>query len=527
MKKNLPVSGQENNYPENVHLVSTTDRKGTIVSANQDFIEICGFDETELVQKSHNIVRHPDMPPAAFDDLWKVVKQGKPWMGIVKNRCKNGDHYWVDAYVTPTFDGNEITGYQSVRITPDRTHVSRAEHLYKQLNEGSTTLRQRISQIFSVGLAAKIFIGYFLALIPALVFLLANPIDKKSLISSAIIAILGGVISSTLIARPWQQAARNSKSIFSNTVAQHVYTGRHDELGQLQLVIKAQQAKIDTIVWRIDEAAAKLDNVASRTSAVVEKTNKSIQQQQSEIEQVATAITQMSSTVHEVARNAAETAESTRQADEQVNLGKSVVNQTITSISRLAKQVGHASDVIAQLNEDSEKIGSVIDVIRGIAEQTNLLALNAAIEAARAGEQGRGFAVVADEVRTLANRTQSSTDDIQKMIQGLQHAAVQAADVMKQGQLISTKAVEQAKNTGDNLDILTKEVSNINDRSFQIATAAEQQSTVSEEVNRNMENISLITDQTINASEENERVTQHLLKQARGLRSMVKQFTEH
>lgn len=145
MKINLPVTGQEKSYSDHINIISTTTLKGAIESINEDFLVTSGFSEEELLGKSHNIVRHPDMPAAAFADLWQTVKSGKPWMGLVKNRCKNGDHYWVNAYVTPVFHGDQITGYQSVRVKPEREYVYRAEKVYKRLNVGKSITRRLVS----------------------------------------------------------------------------------------------------------------------------------------------------------------------------------------------------------------------------------------------------------------------------------------------------------------------------------------------------------------------------------------------
>jgi aerotaxis receptor len=528
MKKNFPVTGVENDYPASIHIVSTTDLKGSITSTNLDFVKISGFDCEDLMHKNHNVIRHPDVPPGAFDDLWKTIKQGKPWMGIVKNRCKNGDHYWVNAFVTPIFEKDNIVGYQSVRTKPSRKQIERAERLYNHVNHG-VPLWHKVKKPFQFGLMGKIFLGYVLALTPALLIAAAMDVPKiiMLLISAAIALSIGG-LAAKLIARPWQQVAREYRSIFSNPLSEQMYSGRHDELGQLQTVIEAQKGKLTTAIWRINEAAANLDEIASQTAEVAGQTNTSIQQQLGEIESVATAINEMSHTVQDVAQNAADTAAATEQADHDVMQGKSVVTETITGINQLAGEVENVSAAITKLASDSEQIGSVVHVIRGIAEQTNLLALNAAIEAARAGEQGRGFAVVADEVRTLASRTQASTDEIQQMIQQLQQGADGAVQAMEQGQAITRNSVEQANNANASLEEITQAVSRISDMSTQIATASEEQSSVTEEINRNINNINGVAEMTATASQETTDLTQELVKEAAALRAMVFQFgTDH
>jgi methyl-accepting chemotaxis protein len=233
----------------------------------------------------------------------------------------------------------------------------------------------------------------------------------------------------------------------------------------------------------------------------------------------------MASTVQDVAQNANHAANATEQAEQAVDSGKAVVERTITDINALAEEVEKVSQAINKLAEDSNQIGTVVDVIKGIAEQTNLLALNAAIEAARAGEQGRGFAVVADEVRTLASRTQESTDEIQNMIEHLQIAANDAVQVMGQGKQISERNLEQAAQTEQSLEVVFNAVGKIHDMSVQIAAAAEEQGVVSEEVSRNVNTINEVAKETTAASQETALASSKLAEQAQQLHAVVRQFS--
>jgi len=254
--------------------------------------------------------------------------------------------------------------------------------------------------------------------------------------------------------------------------------------------------KMNTLVSQVISSANQVVTSAELSGAASEDTRDGVNQQNQELELVATAMNEMSATVHEVANNAASTAEATRNADTEAKAGRTVVNQTIESINALSTEMQQASSVIKQLEEDSETIGSVLDVIRGIAEQTNLLALNAAIEAARAGEQGRGFAVVADEVRTLASRTQDSTQEIQTMIEKLQQGSRKAVKVMDEGTQQTEKTIAQAAEAGTTLESITTAVDHITSMNEQIASAAEEQSSVAEEINRNVVNVRDIAEQT-------------------------------
>jgi methyl-accepting chemotaxis protein len=233
---------------------------------------------------------------------------------------------------------------------------------------------------------------------------------------------------------------------------------------------------------------------------------------------------QMTTTVQEVARHAEEAASAALAADKDANNGRAIVKKTIDSINVLSGDIHNATSVIQKLQSESNEIGSVLDVIRGIAEQTNLLALNAAIEAARAGEQGRGFAVVADEVRTLASRTQQSTQDIQKMIEKLQSGADDAVKTMEHSLSQVSSSVEQANQTGNSLDTITTAVSTINQMNVHIASAAEQQRLVAEEINRNIENISQISEKSASAARETSSASEELQNWTLRLNNLIDHF---
>ncbi len=270
--------------------------------------------------------------------------------------------------------------------------------------------------------------------------------------------------------------------------------------------------------------SSQLAAAAEELSAITEQTNNGIMRQQGETEQVATAMNEMSATVNEVANNAASAASAARDADEQANNGSKVVTSTVDTIHMLASEVERTADVIQSLKEDSVSIGAVLDVIRDIAEQTNLLALNAAIEAARAGEQGRGFAVVADEVRTLASRTQQSTSEINDMIERLQSGANQAVSAMQVGRTKAEQSVEQAAKAGQALETITGVVDNIKTMNMQIASAAEQQSATAEEINRNIVNITEVAQETANGSMETATASDQLARLASDLQNQVGNF---
>ena len=282
--------------------------------------------------------------------------------------------------------------------------------------------------------------------------------------------------------------------------------------------------KIAKTIDEIRLTSDKLATASGQLSAITENTEQGLLQQQSDTSQVASAMEEMTATVQEVARNAVHASQAAASTDTVAKSGKLVVDEAVNAINSLASEVQSAADVIQELEKDSENIGQVLTVIQGIAEQTNLLALNAAIEAARAGEQGRGFAVVADEVRTLASRTQNSTHEIQKTVEGLQIRARNAVKVMEQGQIQAGNSVQQAASAGEVLDQINYKIHEINDMNNQIACAAEEQTAVAEEINRSINKIGEVSEQTSTRAGNTSQACIELQKLAVNLKTTVGHF---
>ena len=346
-----------------------------------------------------------------------------------------------------------------------------------------------------------------------------------------ILLILGITLAATVIVgnrvtKPLADAvlALNDIANGDGDLTQRLKVQSEDEIGQLASAFNRFVERIQSVVSQVGETSNHLFSAVDKLHHLSEHYDHQMQGHSRETDQVVTAVTEMSSTAQEVAASASNAATATSDAARESDAARGVVSGAINSINRLVGEVHTASGVIEQLAQETAKIGSVVEVIRGIAEQTNLLALNAAIEAARAGEQGRGFAVVADEVRSLAGRTQQSTKEINEMLQRLQGGVKQAVEVMQASEDRSQETVQEASHIASSLDSMVMAVSTINDMNIQIATAAEEQHAVSEEINKNLVAIQQIVSELTSAAVESNSTTRDLASTGDKLRKLVSQF---
>ncbi len=542
MKKNLPVSGQEREFPESATIISTTDTKGVITYVNEEFVNISGFREAELLGKAHNIVRHPDMPPGAFQDLWDTLASGKSWRGIVKNRCKNGDHYWVDAYATPVIENGALVGYQSVRVKPSRKQVEAADTLYKKINAGQAGLPKHRLRLADIGISTKTAVAFGSLIVVMLLMALVawqgmvvteeeGEIPYWASLGMDIGLGLGLMIAvGSLIGihrglvLPLRRATEVTKAIAGGDLTLKVEVDGSDEVGQLLQAVKMMQARLQTVIGRISEFTSQLNQDADQVLSTAVSSSAGMTQQRVETDDVVEAVGQMAGAVQEVATHAEEAAHGASEADREAAEGRRAVEQVVSSINTLAEEVERVGGVLAELEKQSENIGGVLDVINGVAEQTNLLALNAAIEAARAGDAGRGFAVVADEVRTLATRTQSSTAEIQGMIEALQKGSRRAVEAIAKGREQAGGSVEQAAAAGEVLVRISERISAMNERNGRINVLSEQQAAVAEQIRGNIGSIAEVAEQTAAGADRTTECCRHLASQTEQLTQLLSQF---
>jgi len=339
-----------------------------------------------------------------------------------------------------------------------------------------------------------------------------------------VLGILAAWIITAQIVRPLLDVLQAAERIASGDLSQDISVDRRDELGQLQRSMQNMTVKLRGLIGGISNSITQIASAAEELSAVTEQTSAGVNSQKIETDQVATAMNEMTATVQDVARNAQAASEAAEVADQQSRAGDKVVGEAIDQIERLATEVSNSTQAMSTLKQESDKIGTVLDVIKAVAQQTNLLALNAAIEAARAGEAGRGFAVVADEVRSLAQRTQQSTEEIEGLIVSLQNGTQQVSLVMETSRVLTDSSVELTRRAGTALESITRTVSTIQLMNHQIATAAEQQTVVAEEINRSVLNVRDISEQTAGASDETAASSVELARLGNELQVMVSHF---
>ncbi len=526
MKKNFPVTKNEVKFAEHDRIISTTDLKGAITSVNDTFIRISGFSREELIGFNHNMVRHPDMPPLAFENLWQTIKAGKPWIGLVKNRCKNGDYYWVHAYVSPIYEGDEIAGYQSVRYLPSRDQIERAEKLYAQISKQGGKLGLIGKLQFRFSYTQRAFLSILLLMLLAVSVEFA--FGRLSLTSGAIIALAGiplaGLVAHFL-ARPLARLRSIGKAIADNDLLEFVYSGNGQEAATVEHALLMLQSKLNTAVGRLHHFSNFLCNAAESSASAAKRSDENVQKIESEVEQVATAVNEMSATVEEIARNANSTAEKTQSTRSQVDDGSSTLSEAMSQISDLSKHVEQTGELINKLNQDFRSVDAVLHFIEEISEQTNLLALNAAIEAARAGEHGRGFAVVADQVRTLANQTKESTNNIKTLLVALDGDMNSVIKDMDRSRSQMQHVLAQSEHLREDLNRIQESIVTVTDMNTSIASAVDEQHTVVEEINRNIHNISEISSQTAQDARQSTEAAAELGDTAQSLEVLIKQVT--
>lgn len=520
MRINQPVTQKEQTFDSSTQLITITDLRGMITFANEDFIKISGYQRNELIGQNHNIIRHPDMPPGAFENLWQTVQSKKSWKGLVKNRCKNGDHYWVDAYVTPIQREGKIVEYQSVRTLASREAISRANSIYPQWLKGKLP---SFLQRPTLSLTNKLILA---GLVPAsLTSLILFTLNFSWLISLA--PLLAGLITTALTRVQLcglKQLETAACKINHNRVMTYIYTGRQDELGNISFALRTRSSELRAVVARLFNNSGYLQRSKARSDECLEQAFGYIERQGSRVEEIQQAMQAQLVSLEQVLGSTQRTASAANQSQVATQMGQQKIEEVSQAIAHQSSELEAAKQQVASLAASSEQIGTVIDVITNVAEQTNLLALNAAIEAARAGEAGRGFAVVADEVRGLAQRTHDSTLQVRSIIEQLRentHASVAAID---RGVIASQNTVELAETMRSSLEEILLAVAEINQLAAEVASMTNHQSVLSEQTSQQVTELSELARHSVEAGNAATDQSNKLDKQVGNLHLLAANF---
>jgi aerotaxis receptor len=530
MRVSFPVTQKELPFPDGAVLLSRTDEKGVIDYANGAFVRISGFTEEELLGRAHNIVRHPDVPPAVFADMWRTLREGRLWNGIVKNRAKSGDHYWVEANVTPVVQGEAIIGYTSVRTKPARADVEEADALYKRINAGGRLpgpVRRALGSLrarLGLPMAAALVAG----LVPALLPLLG--VSLPPMVAGAALAVLvlcgvgaGAVVISTLrrIDRITNEMVRIQAE---GDLRRRLPRQGTDEVGELVKAFNALMGNFQGVAYDITRSTAQLAGAAGEMSATAQRVLTSCEVQSEAAASTAAAIEQITVSINEVAARTGDTSSISREASGYSSEGQSVVQQASASMNRISQTVRGSAEKIGALGARSRDISQMVHVIREVAEQTNLLALNAAIEAARAGDHGRGFAVVADEVRKLAVRTGDATNEITPLIQAILEEAAAAVQAMQACTGEVEEGVANARKAGDALQKISDGALRAEQKIAEIADASREQGAASHEMAVNVERVAQMAESNSAAVREAAAAAHALAQLAAGLQETAARF---
>ncbi|MEY4863700.1 MAG: hypothetical protein RLZ51_1795 [Pseudomonadota bacterium] len=513
MRNNGPITDREQGYSASTMLVSMTDLKGRITYANAAFVQVSGFSLSELVGKAHNMVRHPDMPPAAFQDLWDTISSGRPWTALVKNRCKNGDFYWVRANVTPVIENDAVVGYLSVRTLPSREEIAAAQQLYASINAGrvrngkfeagrwvrkdpASTLLRRIH----ASLPLRNFMGLASLALIALAAMWTGMSQGPLLWgASALLLSLVTFLSMSFnrrVVAPLSRVADAANRVAAGALGAKAQVDQADMVGQVSRALDQLSVNLMAVVSDVRREADSIRITTAEIAKGGEDLSNRTEQQAANLEQTAAALQQFGDSTHDNADRTSQASVIAAQAAEHAVTGGAAVQRVVQTMR--------------DIEGSSRKIADIIGVIDGIAFQTNILALNAAVEAARAGEQGRGFSVVAAEVRSLAKRSAEAANEIKALI----------------GESVSRveSGVQIVHDAGGTMQGIVESVNRLADLISDISVATRSQDSEIDQVNSAVGQLDAMTQQNAALVEESAAAAGSLKDQADRLVEAVNAF---
>lgn len=520
MRINEPVTNRERPVDAKTQLITITDLRGIITFANDEFIQISGYSRDELLGQNHNLIRHPDMPAGAFQNLWNTLGQGRSWKGIVKNRCKNGDHYWVDAYVTPIKRDGKVVEYQSVRTAASTNAIKRAEQVYSHWRQAG----QPPANLTRQGLSLKQSLLLSLILPAGLGVLALLWLNQPLAAGILLAAALPTGISICLQLRNMQRLRQTAEQINNNPVMSYLYTGQRNDLGRINFALRTRSSELRAVVARLFNNSGALRTSKSRSDDCLYEAFQYITEQGSRVVEIQQAMHEQMSSLQQVMGSTERTAAAASQSQVATRSGQEKIERVSLAISHQSVELEAARQQVASLAASSEQIGTVIDVITGVAEQTNLLALNAAIEAARAGEAGRGFAVVADEVRSLAQRTHDSTQQVRDIITRLQEDTQASVAAIGRGVEASRQTVNLAEEMSQSLKEVLGAVDQINQLAVEVSELTQHQSVLSEQTSRQVVELSELAHKSVNAGDAAREQADNLDLQVANLHLLANNF---
>ncbi|WP_417551978.1 PAS domain-containing methyl-accepting chemotaxis protein [Marinomonas fungiae] len=513
--------GSERVLDKESNILSLTNPDSTITYVNKEFESISGFESDELLSHYHNIIRHPDMPKVAFADMWQHLQAKQSWMGVVKNRCKDGSYYWVDAYASPVVVDDKIVEYQSVRRAPSKEVQGRAESLYQSLNSSVEPSKK---------LPKKPLLSFPMRCLLALMsyFLLSNLIASQ--FDGAMAWGLNGACFLVLLALLWwcyqplNLAIARARSVSDSALAAYVYTGRTDEAGFIRLALTRLRGETAAVVGRITNFSLLLREKQTEVCASVLASERALDELSKDFSSIEQATDDMVAAVEEVAQATQDGAAVTEAAFTTMSNGQQAISTARQAMDAVRIHISQANDELARLRSDSEAISSVVNVIQEVAEQTNLLALNAAIEAARAGEQGRGFAVVADEVRSLATRTYKSTEDIIGAIERVQQGSMAACTKMESAVTAVERTHAESVSVEQAVTQVREGLDQIHQNAMQTAAAMNQQSGAAMQINQRIANAVTVTAGIVEKCRDNSGACDELYSLSQKMEGLAQQF---